>query len=65
MLQSHEQVVLSTVWIGIHDDSIFDLIQSSGVKVVQPPSSRPGAYEMRIADPDGNILWLGAEPRVE
>ena len=65
MLQSHEQVVPTTVWIGIDDDSMFDSIQSSGAKVVQPPSNKPWAYEMKIADPDGNILWLGAEPRAE
>jgi uncharacterized glyoxalase superfamily protein PhnB len=63
MLQVQEQVVPSTVWIGIEDDSIFDAIQSSGARVVQPPSNKPWAYEMKIADADGNILWLGAEPR--
>ena len=65
MLQSHEHVVPSTVWIGIDDDSIFDSIRISGAKVVQAPSNKPWAYEMKIADPDGNILWLGAEPRAE
>jgi len=65
MLQSHEHLAQSTVWIGIDDDSIFDSIQSSGAKVVQTPTNKPWAYEMKIADPDGNTLWLGAEPRGE
>ncbi|HEX4999292.1 MAG TPA: VOC family protein [Terriglobia bacterium] len=65
MLQSAENVLPGTVWIGLADDSIFHSIQSSGAKVLRPPSNRPWAYEMKIADPDGNILWLGAEPRTE
>jgi catechol 2,3-dioxygenase-like lactoylglutathione lyase family enzyme len=65
MLQSQEHVVLSTVWIGIDDESIFDVILASGVKIVQLPANKPWAYEMKIADPDGNILWLGAEPKAE
>ena len=65
MLQFQEQIIPGTVWIGIGNDSIFDAIQSSGARVVQPPSNKPWAYEMKIADPDGNVLWLGAEPRAE
>lgn len=52
------------VWIGIDDDSLFDAFGNSGANVVEPPSNKPWAYEMTIADPDGNLLWLGAEPRV-
>ena len=65
MLESREPVVPSTVWIGIDDDSLFESIQSSDAKVVQLPSNKPWAYEMKITDPDGNTLWLGAEPRAE
>jgi len=65
MLESRESVVPSTVWIGIDDDSLFDSIQSSDAKIVQLPSNKPWEYEMKITDPDGNTLWLGAEPRAE
>lgn len=34
-----------------------------GVEVVSGPDNGPWAYEMRIRDLDGNILWLGTEPR--
>jgi predicted lactoylglutathione lyase len=64
MLRSEEDVVApSTVWIGNDDDSIFETIGKSGAKVIEQPSNKPWAYEMTIADPDGNILWFGAEPR--
>ncbi|MCA9245805.1 MAG: VOC family protein [Planctomycetales bacterium] len=63
MLQEREQVAPSTVWIGVESDSIFSGIEQSGAEVIQGPCSQPWAYEMKIADPDGNILWLGAEPK--
>jgi catechol 2,3-dioxygenase-like lactoylglutathione lyase family enzyme len=63
MLQTQAQATPNTVWIGIDDDSMFESIERSGVKVIQAPSNKPWAYEMKIADPDGNVLWLGAEPR--
>lgn len=51
------------IWIGMEDDSLFALYQSRGVKVLQEPQNRPWAYEMKIADPDGNVLWLGTGPK--
>ncbi|MCA9450512.1 MAG: VOC family protein [Candidatus Omnitrophica bacterium] len=51
------------LWIGLEDDSIFDRILSSGVKVIQEPTNFPYAYEMRVEDPDGHILQLGTEPK--
>jgi uncharacterized glyoxalase superfamily protein PhnB len=63
MLRSEEVVAPTTVWIGIYDDSIFEAIGNSGAEVIEQPSNKPWAYEMTIADPDGNILWLGAERR--
>jgi len=51
------------VWIGLEDDSLFDEVRAKGVKVLQEPLNRPWAYEMKIADIDGNVLWLGSEPR--
>jgi predicted lactoylglutathione lyase len=51
------------VWIGMEDDSLFELYKSRGVKIVQEPINRAWAYEMKIADPDGNVLWLGTGPK--
>lgn len=50
------------VWIGA-DVSLFDLYRSKGVKVFQEPRNYSWAYEMKFEDIDGNILWLGSEPK--
>jgi predicted lactoylglutathione lyase len=51
------------VWIGLEDDSLFHSYRSCGVKVVQEPRNYSWAYEMKFADIDGNVLWLGTEPK--
>ncbi|HSI62679.1 MAG TPA: VOC family protein [Candidatus Saccharimonadia bacterium] len=51
------------VWIGLEDDSLFDLYTSKGVRVRQQPRNFSWAYEMKFEDLDGNVLWLGTEPR--
>lgn len=63
MLQIHEEPRPTTIWIGLDGDALFPRIQQSGAMILQLPTNTPWAYEMRIADPDGNILWLGAEPK--
>jgi hypothetical protein len=63
MLEAREEISAGTVWVGLDGDSIFQLIEQSGATILQPPTNRPWAYEMKIADPDGNVIWLGAEPR--
>lgn len=51
------------VWIGLESDRLFKEFQTNGVKVLQQPENKPWAYEMLIEDIDGNVLWLGTEPR--
>jgi predicted lactoylglutathione lyase len=51
------------VWIGLEDDSLFGICKERGVKVRQEPRNFSWAYEMKFEDPDGNVLWLGTEPR--
>ena len=51
------------VWIGLESDRLFRECMEKGVSVMRGPENTPWAYEMRIQDPDGNILWLGTEPR--
>lgn len=50
------------VWIGV-DVSLFDIYRSKGVKVFQEPRNYSWAYEMKFEDIDGNILWLGSDPK--
>jgi catechol 2,3-dioxygenase-like lactoylglutathione lyase family enzyme len=63
MLQAREEISRGTVWVGLENDSIFQTIERSDAKILQPPINQPWAYEMKIADPDGNVIWLGTEPK--
>jgi len=51
------------VWIGLEDDSLFAEYRKRGVKVRQEPRNHAWAYEMKFEDLDGNVLWLGTEPK--
>jgi catechol 2,3-dioxygenase-like lactoylglutathione lyase family enzyme len=51
------------VWIGLENDSLFKEYRAKGVAVHQEPRNFSWAWEMKFADPYGNILWLGTEPR--
>lgn len=51
------------VWIGVEDDSLFEEFRRRGVKVRQEPRNYSWAYEMKLEDIDGNVLWFGTETR--
>jgi predicted lactoylglutathione lyase len=53
------------VWVGLEDDSLFDAYRAKGVKVLQEPRNYSWAYEMKFENPDGNVLWLGTEPKAD
>ncbi len=63
MLREAERVSASWIWIGLENDSLFDAYRSKGVKVAQEPRNHDWAYEMKFQDLDGNVLWLGTEPK--
>ena len=63
MLQQQGETHQGTVWVGLDGDALFSRIQASDARILQPPSRKPWAYEMKIADPDGNVIWLGADPK--
>ena len=52
----------SCVWIGLESDRLFSEYIAKGMTVLQHPENHPWAYDMKIQDPDGNVLWLGTEP---
>ena len=53
------------VWVGVADaDALHDELTARGAVVRHPPTDYPWAREMQIADPDGNVLRLGSDPRV-
>ena len=49
------------VWLGLRSDRLFKRFRARRVKVLQEPENHSWAYEMRFADADGNVLWLGTE----
>lgn len=51
------------VWIGLESDTLFKEYRERGVAVLQEPRNFSWAYEMKFADLDGNVLWLGTESR--
>lgn len=53
----------SWVWIGLEDDTLFEHYKNKGAKVYQEARNSSWAYEMKFEDIDGNILWLGTEPK--
>lgn len=53
----------SWVWIGLESDSVFQEFREQGVTVLQEPRNYSWAYEMKFADLDGNVLWVGTESR--
>lgn len=51
------------VWIGLHSDRLFKSFRTKRVKVLQEPMNHAWAYDTKFSDPDGNVLWLGTEPK--
>lgn len=64
MLQRSEPSGSGCVWLGVSNLSeIWRLVCSSdSVRVIQRPTNQPWGLEMKIQDPDGNILWFGTDP---
>ncbi|HUO27398.1 MAG TPA: glyoxalase superfamily protein [Candidatus Aquilonibacter sp.] len=52
------------VWIGVDDvEKLHGEYKARGVKIILPPTNYPWALEMRVEDPDGNVLRIGSEPK--
>jgi hypothetical protein len=51
------------VWIGLEDDTLFEVYRSRGGHVLQEAENHAWAYECKFADLDGNVLWLGTAPK--
>jgi len=51
------------VWIGVADaGALAETLRRQGAIIRHPPTNYPWAYEMQVAEPDGNVLRLGSEP---
>lgn len=64
MLQRRDEPAPAWVWIGCTSvAALWESVRRRGdVTVVQRPTNQPWALEMKIHDPDKNILWFGSDP---
>lgn len=64
MLQRRRPVQPNWVWIGVTAlVPLWDKLRAnSAVTVLLRPTNQPWALEMKIHDPDGNVLWFGTDP---
>lgn len=54
----------SWVWIGVDEvEPLHEEYLRTGATIRHPPTNYPWAFEMQVADPDGNVLRFGAEPK--
>lgn len=51
-------------WLGGDDiDAEHATLAARGAIIRHPPTNYSWAYEMQVADPDGNVLRIGGEPK--
>ena len=63
MLQCRKPFYPGCIWIGGTPlVPLWNRIQSSAIPIVLPPTNQPWGLEMKILDPDANVLWFGTEP---
>jgi predicted enzyme related to lactoylglutathione lyase len=54
------------VWIGVNDVAIlYEEYKASGARIRGNLRNYPWAYEMLVEDPDGHVLRIGSEPRMD
>jgi uncharacterized glyoxalase superfamily protein PhnB len=52
------------VWVGVEDaEKLHDEIKAHGVTIRSPLTNHSWALEFQVADPDGNVLRFGSEPK--
>lgn len=63
MLQRRDPPTPAWVWIGCSSvASLWEDVRRRGdIDVVQRPTNQPWALEMKIHDPDKNVLWFGSD----
>ena len=54
----------SWLWVGVGDvGALHEEYRAKGAIIRNPPTNYHWAYEMQVADPDGNVLRMGSEQR--
>ena len=44
-------------------DELLTRADELDLKILEGPENKPWAYQIKISDPDGNVLWLAAGPK--
>lgn len=61
MLNQCAQVQPQEIWIGVEAlEPFYEEYVKSGAIIHQEPINHSWAYDMKIKDPDGHHLWIGA-----
>lgn len=56
----------SWVWIdGVDVEKVYEEFRASGARIRHRPTNYPWALEMQVEDPDGNVLRIGSDPKME
>lgn len=51
-------------WLGCSDaGAVHDELHARGAIIRHPPTNYSWAYELQVADPDGNVLRIGSDPK--
>ncbi len=65
ILHQNSILINQQVWIGLREmDSLYNEYEAANVSFLQKPENHRWAYDMKIEDPDENILWFGTELKV-
>lgn len=52
------------IWIGVERlEPFYEEFVGNGAQIAQEPANHPWAYDMKVQDPDGHLLWIGAGPK--
>ena len=52
----------SWLWMGVENADYFEQVIDAGAIVVQEATNYPWAYELRVQDPDRNVIRIGTGP---
>jgi hypothetical protein len=64
LCKNGQGVPVTWIWMGFDGDifSLYESLQSLGVRVRLPPTNFSWAHEIQVEDPDGHILRFGTDP---
>jgi predicted lactoylglutathione lyase len=64
MLNQSSQVHPQEIWIGVERlEPFYEEYLQRGAVIHQEPTNHSWAYDMKIKDPDGHLLWIGSGPK--